>query len=175
MEEYINIHTLIEDEISKMFKNSVICPLCFNILIDPIICMKCQKVFCKKCIDDWRKKNEKCPNPNCKSPNYQVCIGKKEILSILKFKCLKCGSQILYFDAKNHHNICCPEQISSELMESEQDNEIILQKMEKISFEEVESLKRKGIKLKILTSKNIILYNFNYVSACFGKFWCWQN
>ena len=148
MEEYINIHTLIEDEISKMFKDSVACPLCLNILIDPIICMECQKVFCKKCIEGWSKKNKNCPNDICKSPKYQVCIGKKEILTILKFKCLKCGEQIGYFDAKNHHNICCPEQISSEVMQ----NEPIL-KMEKISIEEVDSLRRKGVKIKIITSK----------------------
>ena len=160
MEEYINIHTLIEDEMSNMFKNSVICSLCFNILIDPIICINCQKVFCKKCIENWRKLNEKCPNASCNNPDYKVCIAKKEILSILKFKCLKCGIQIGYFDAKNHYNICCPEQISSKLMENETDDDIILQRIEKMSNEEVDSLKRKGVKIKLLTSKYNILYNY---------------
>ena len=64
--------------------------------------MKCQKVYCKKCINNWKKKNSKCPS-NCNPPNYQDCLGKKDILSILNFKCKKCGQPINYFDVKKHH------------------------------------------------------------------------
>jgi len=175
MEEYVNLNTLVEDDISKMFKDSAICPLCLNILIEPIICMKCQKVFCKKCIENWKKKSEKCPNVNCNSPSYKECIGKKEILSILKFKCSRCGALIEYFEAKDHHDMCFPEKISKEIIEKEKDNENILPKMEKISVEEVQILKRKGAKIKNMTSKyNFILFKY-YISACFGQFWCWKN
>ena len=157
METYINLDTVVEDEIFHLFQESLICPLCLNILIAPIICMKCQKVYCRKCIEKWSKNNYQCPN-NCNPPHYQNCIGKKEILFALKFKCKRCGNPINYNEAKTHHNICYPEKINVKIAES--DNQNFIQKMEKISYEEAESLKKKGIKIKNITSKNNKLIAF---------------
>ena len=89
MEQYVNNVTLKEDEISKMFKDSATCPICKSILIDPFICLKCQKAFCQK------------------------CIGKNDILSKLKFFCVGCQAEITYDKAESHHNSCCPEKTSS--------------------------------------------------------------
>jgi hypothetical protein len=159
METYVNLDTVIRDDLFEVFKDSITCPLCLNILIEPIICMKCQKVYCKKCIEKWKKKNSKCPS-NCNPPNYQDCLGKKDILSILSFKCKKCGQSINYFDAKKHHNICCPDNVSKniKLEEETEVEEIVLKQMEKISQEEVESYKKKGIRIKNIKSKNNNLY-----------------
>ena len=52
MESYINKDTLIESEVTKLLKSSLICPLCNNIYINPLMCMGCQKTYCKKCIDN---------------------------------------------------------------------------------------------------------------------------
>ena len=102
MEEYFNSKTIIEDEIYKAFKETVTCPLCKNILIEPLICMKCQKIYCKKCINNLDLDNKKCPN-NCIEPFFENCLGISEILSKLKFKCEKCEKQIEYNDAQNHY------------------------------------------------------------------------
>jgi hypothetical protein len=114
MELYVNNDTLVEDDISKIFKSSVICPLCKSILIKPFMCMKCQNVYCKKCIDNLSEKNEKCPN-NCDSPTFQNCLVKKEILSKLYFCCVGCGKEIPYDEAEKHHISCCPDKTSSNL------------------------------------------------------------
>ena len=49
MEKYINKDTVKEDDIFKIIEPTVICPLCKNIYINPLSCLKCQGVFCKKC------------------------------------------------------------------------------------------------------------------------------
>ena len=86
MEDFIRQDTVIEDTIFSVFKDSVICPLCSNILINPVMCMNCQSAYCKKCIDEWSEKDKKCPN-KCENPNYKKSIEKINILSKLKFKC----------------------------------------------------------------------------------------
>ena len=113
MDGYVNNITLVEDQISRILKLSVTCSLCENILVEPIMC-KCQKVFCKACIDEWRKKNKKCPN-GCKHPNYQKCLVKNDVLSKLKFRCLGCQKEILYNYAESHHKACCPDKKISKL------------------------------------------------------------
>ena len=57
MDEVINTNTIIEDEIYTTFKDSVICPICKSILVEPQLCLKCQNNFCKKCIDKWSENN----------------------------------------------------------------------------------------------------------------------
>ena len=64
---------------------------------------KLPKAFCKKCIDNWSKKSQQCPN-RCNNPNYQKSIGKNDILSKLKFKCKGCDNPILYDNIRKHYN-----------------------------------------------------------------------
>ena len=71
-----------------------------KIIIKPQMCMKYQNVYCKKCIEDLSKRNNKCPN-RCNNPNYQRSLEKAKILSKLKFKCQKCGNQFSYDELKN--------------------------------------------------------------------------
>ena len=95
MEKLINEETVVKSEIYLAFKEEVSCPICSKIIINPVMCMNCQNVYCKKCIDEWSKKDNKCPN-RCENPNYKKSIEKSNTLSKLKFKCEKCGEEILY-------------------------------------------------------------------------------
>lgn len=147
MEQYVNNDTLKEDEISKMFKDSATCPICKSILINPFICLKCQKAFCQKCIDKWKEKNENCPN-GCKEPEYQKCIGKNDILSKLKFFCVGCQAEITYDKAESHHNSCCPGKTSSGFVKNKS-------KIKRLSSEEVNKLKQQGSELTYITGKKI--------------------
>jgi hypothetical protein len=158
MEEYVNNKTLVEEEISLAFKPLSICPLCESILIKPLMCMKCQKAFCKKCIDKYKENNSKCPN-GCNSPDFQNCIGKNEILSKLKFKCLECGEKIPYDEAEKHHNYDCKgKKVSNEDVKKSNAmaGNIPVVKIKRLTPEEVEKLKKKGIDLNYITS--IYLY-----------------
>ena len=85
MEKFININSLVNNDINNAFKDLAICPLCSNILIEPYMCMKCQKVYCKKCIDEWKNKDDKCPN-KCENPNYQKSLEKNNILCKLNIE-----------------------------------------------------------------------------------------
>ena len=105
MEKYINENTVVKSEIYLAFKEDVTCPICSKLIINPLMCMNCQNVYCKKCIDDWSKKNNKCPN-RCKNPKYKKSIEKCNTLSKLKFKCEKCGKEIKYDDVKKHADTC---------------------------------------------------------------------
>ena len=155
MEKFINIDTIIKNDIYNDLKEYIICPLCFNILINPIICMKCQKVYCKNCISFWNKKNVKCPN-FCNNPNYQNCFEKRDILSALYFKCTKCKNNINYDDIKNHYTIHYGNTKSAEDLNDR--IEKIAPNIKRISEKEADLFKQKGKKIKNATSKinNII-------------------
>ena len=86
MEDFINEKTIVENEIYNAFQNDIFCTICSKILIEPQMCMNCLNVYCKKCVDEWSKRNNLCPN-RCDNPNYRKSIEKANILSKLKFKC----------------------------------------------------------------------------------------
>ena len=75
MEELINDKTIIKNELYNVFKDSITCPLCLNILINPVMCLHCQNAFCKKCIDNWSKNSQKCPK-RCDNPNIKKVLAK---------------------------------------------------------------------------------------------------
>ena len=157
MEEYINTNTIIKDEIYNAFKDSITCPLCFSILISPVMCMKCQNVYCKKCTDNWSKDHPKCPN-KCTDPNYQRCIGKNDILSRLKFKCQNCETIINYDNIQKHYGSC--KKNNKEKSKSESIETPLGSKLTKISIEEIEKFKQEGNEITFITGKqniNLIL------------------
>ena len=47
LRDYINDKTVIKDEIYKNFEYSVTCSICSEIMINPMMCMNCQTVYCK--------------------------------------------------------------------------------------------------------------------------------
>lgn len=141
MEEYVNNETIVQDDIYKLFKSSIICPLCNNIFINPIMCMKCQNSYCQKCID---KDNKECPN-KCKEPTFNKCLSKIDILSKLKFKCKKCGIGQFYHEIKNHSEACDSNNISSQNKQEP--------KLKKISIDDIDKLKKKGIEVDYITGK----------------------
>lgn len=88
-------------------KELLICPICLNILISPVQCNKCNKCFCKSCIDIYRHTNTKCPF-RCMNPLYLENKFVNNVLSILKFKCKnKCGKIINYQDLEKHYEEEC--------------------------------------------------------------------
>ena len=74
MEEYINDKTIIKNEIYNAFKDFIKCPLCSGILINPVMCMKCQTAFCRQCVDDWSLKNPTKCLKGCLETNYEKCL-----------------------------------------------------------------------------------------------------
>ena len=56
-----SLEYLIEDDFFKSIKEEVICTICLDIKIEPIMCTKCQNSYCSKCIKNWEKKSSECP------------------------------------------------------------------------------------------------------------------
>ena len=83
--KYIGNFSIVENEFYKIFKNNVICPFCHNIFFDPMICLKCQSSFCKKCI---YKTGKNCPN-KCIDFSFMKDLNKEEILKKLELKCVE--------------------------------------------------------------------------------------
>ena len=136
MDKYINDETIVKNEIYLVFQDLLNCPICSNILIDPYMCMNCQNFYCKKCIDEWSKKDNKCPN-RCENPNYKKSIEKNNILSKLKFKCKNCGKEILYEDVEKHVDSCEPGK--KEEIKEEKINNIIEEKIDNIIEEKIDN------------------------------------
>ena len=154
METYINNKTLIEDDINKILKSSATCQLCENILINPIMCMNCQKVYCKKCIDNPINEDKKC---SCDNPKYQKAISKIEILSKFKFICVGCGEGIPYDEAQKHHDFCCSFKTTENMDFGITKKE---KRFKKLTNEEIKLLKSEGNEVSYMTSKK----NYNYYS-----------
>ena len=170
MEEYINTDTLVENDIPTLLKSSIICPLCDNILINPLMCMSCQKTYCKKCIDNSSDNNTKY---NCENPNYQKSISKNEILSKLKFICVGCEKEIGYDEAQKHHDSCCPGKTSKKVDSNKTPKKA---KIRRLQSEEVEKLKKEGNEITYITGKKIInLYIFILYSNYFRIYWSRKN
>ena len=136
MEEYINLVTIIKNETFESLKDLIICPKCNKIILQPVICSKCENHFCKKCID---KKNQ-CPN-GCKKPKLKD--SKKNFLKKLKFKCIKgCGEEIHYDEIKNHYNSDCLKNKNNNKMKI-----ISKEQMSNIKSEDISYIKSKFYKL----------------------------
>ena len=97
--------------IDKDKLGDLICPICFQIFIDPISCS--DKInshsFCKKCIDEFLKEKDNCPI--CKQNfGYKIKNQIIEELNKLSFHCMfkneGCIKIISYSDYFNHINNC---------------------------------------------------------------------
>ena len=109
MEKYINEETIIKNENYESFQDMIICQICQCIMLEPVMCLECQNHYCKKCIEDWKKKSDKCPN-RCENTIYKNIIEKNRLITKFKFKCIKgCGAEIPFDDIKNHYASNCLE------------------------------------------------------------------
>jgi len=100
----IDINNINKDNLITENENNsydFICPICLNILNNPIFCLPNNNShsFCKKCIDEYLKINNKCPI--CKNIfEYLTNDNVSKELNKLKLKCLfykeGCTKQINY-------------------------------------------------------------------------------
>lgn len=100
--KYINEASVIKDDIYNSLGNSIICIICLDIIIEPMMCMSCHHSFCNSCIHKWLKINNKCPN-RCNNSKYQKSTETSDLLSQLKFNCKKCKKIIMYDEMMKHY------------------------------------------------------------------------
>ncbi len=86
------------------------CPICKQVLIDPILHSLCGNTFCRSCI----KKNDNCHL--CEKPVLEANIIPapnmiKEMICNLQVKCKQCNQEMSFEAFKNHKENCefpCP-------------------------------------------------------------------
>ena len=88
------------------------CPICFEILIEPVQCKQCLHFFCKDCINNYFEESEKkeCPFRHQFEINESPEVDIKNLIENIEFYCpfkeQGCNEIILNNDFQNHVNIC---------------------------------------------------------------------
>ena len=157
IEKYVQIDFLVEDETYSVIENQVICPICYEINLNPKMCINCQNTFCGKCAETLKSCPFKCETFNCIDSRLT-----KELLSKLSFRCVNgCDKLIKFDDIKNHYESECEKINFKE--KYEKSKEIIVkleQEIKKLKgqkqdkFEEINQLKQEN---KVLNDGNLNL------------------
>ena len=108
LEDYFDEDTIVRDEIFNAFEDSLTCKICQGLLSEPTMCMKCQQVYCKACLDDWLKRGQGCPT-RCQDSQFQKSISTCELLNKIKFRCKICEEVVYYDKLKEHTSQNCRE------------------------------------------------------------------
>ena len=147
MEEYVNENTIVKDNIYEVFKDSITCIICKSIMIEPVICLGCQNIFCKKCKENLKNNGENCPE-KCPNPIINDVIGQNNFITKFKFNCIKgCGEEIPFNEIKNHYSSDCLSQ---------------KKKIKALSKEEVAKYREKVNKDIDKIKSNLIIFIYNY-------------
>ena len=171
MEKYINKETIIKDNTYNSFKEQIACKICECIMLEPVMCVNCQNYYCKKCIEDLKKRSETCPG-ECEKSIYKNVIEENRLITKMKFKCIKgCGAEILFEDIKNHYSTNCLENIKDNNIKKNDNVNKNNDKVEKksnikmISEDEVLELKKNGKndKSQYFTSNYISFFIFYFI------------
>ena len=103
---YIQEKDLIKKEDYILHKEKYTCLICKKILLNPIMCSQCEKLFCKDCIFDYVMRENKCIS-NCL--NFELVIPNKtymESFQTFKVKCRSCNQSIPLMDYYQHNKKC---------------------------------------------------------------------
>ena len=104
----------------KIDEDNFTCPIHYGILIEPCECLTCKNNFCKKCINDCIKKQNKCPLCTASPFSYRENISLNRILNDIKFICQNCGKSFKTEDEYNSHiEICIIEKYVCIICEKE--------------------------------------------------------
>jgi hypothetical protein len=87
----------------------LVCPICSNLLLDPLDCMTCDSSFCQLCITDYRQRQIDpsncmcplgCPQLNLKSAHKKT----KQTLNMVQVSCRfeACSEVLTYGEVAEH-------------------------------------------------------------------------
>ena len=84
------------------------CPICLDLVMDPVECENCRKLFCKECINSWLKNSSECPNKHLFEKQSTLDDWIKPALDRIFIKCpfQNCNNSYAYTTWKNHVNRC---------------------------------------------------------------------
>ncbi len=84
------------------------CSICLDLVMTPVECKICSKLFCKYCIDNWLKNNKECPNKHIFEKKDELDDWILKALGKIYLKCpyKGCNSDYAYKYWKNHVKLC---------------------------------------------------------------------
>lgn len=86
------------------------CNICLDLVMNPIECNSCSKLFCKECIESWLKssKNHECPNKHTFSKKGKLDEWIQPALNRIFIKCpfKDCNNEYAYSTWANHIKVC---------------------------------------------------------------------
>ena len=101
LSEYIQEKYIANKPLYESLKDSITCVICTNTIIDPMMCMNCQKAYCRRCIGHWNNIKNYCPN-KCDNPEYKRSVVVANLLSKLNFTCKDCFNIVNYDQMEKH-------------------------------------------------------------------------
>jgi hypothetical protein len=100
-----NIKTESDEEIRLL-----LCSICYNVLMRPLVCDSCQIASCEECLTFWNKKTKKCPSGCNKYKYTKPSKFLHEHLKNLTIKCENhdegCDEMVKYEDIEKHQSQC---------------------------------------------------------------------
>lgn len=89
--------------LEQEYQDNVTCPICFNLVFDPVECSVCDKLFCATCIHSWLCSNKKCPKCRQIFSPRRLDRNFKSVLENYKVKCCNnCGNIVKYENLSEH-------------------------------------------------------------------------
>ena len=84
------------------------CSICLDLVMEPVECKNCNKLFCKECIESWLKGSNKCPNQHIFSKKERLDDWVKNALDRIFLNCpfKNCNSSYAHSQWKNHIKKC---------------------------------------------------------------------
>ena len=84
------------------------CPICRDLVMNPVECKNCSKLFCKYCIDNWLQNTNQCPNKHIFEKKEELDDWIKTALGKIFLKCpfIGCRSDYAYKYWKDHVKKC---------------------------------------------------------------------
>lgn len=103
----ISTDLIIENQ--KNMSRETVCSICLEMVYDPVMCGKCENLFCRNCINIQLKKSCKCPN-KCLFEERPINRVLKNLLNKFELYCYYkgngCKEIILYSEFENHCKNC---------------------------------------------------------------------
>ena len=74
------------------------CAICLDLVMTPVECEDCSKLFCKDCIENWLKNTKECPNKHPFIKKKELDDWIKKAIGKIYLKCpyIGCGSDYAY-------------------------------------------------------------------------------